>query len=194
MIKDENQRIVGFQGRRKDDSLVEVPKMYNLKGFDKSKVIYNFNNSKDSDAIILFEGPGDCCKAVELCNGKTLFASLMGGELSSYQIKLLEEYNFKNKQIYICLDNDGPGKMYAKKIAKKLLKRGFNDIYLTHVLTKKDVGSLKDPYELALVIRKAAVKAYLKGEKLCYALSFKEMLKERKEALELIRKKGKTEE
>lgn len=147
MLYDDNNRLVGFQGRRKDDSVTEIngfniPKMYNLSGFDKSKMIYNLYNCKNCDSIVITEGPGDAVNLYELF-GEHMFVSLMGGEISPYQIYLLKKYFAKNTRITLFLDNDAPGKHYAKKIAKKLLKEGFTKIYISHVWSVKDTGALK---------------------------------------------------
>lgn len=152
MLYDDNGRLVGFQGRRKDDENVvigdfEIPKMYNLKGFDKSKVIYNLNNciKENNNSIVILEGPGDVARVYELF-GVHFAISLMGGELSPYQIYLLKKYYRSDTKITVMLDNDAPGRKYAKKVIKKLLLAGFTNIAYTHVFNVKDAGALKGEF------------------------------------------------
>lgn len=150
MLYDDNNRLVGFQGRRKNDDGknvigdFEIPKMYNLKGFDKSKIIYNLNNciKENNNSIVILEGPGDVSRIYELF-GVHFAISLMGGELSPYQIYLLKKYYRPDTKITVMLDNDTPGRKYAKKVIKKLLLAGFTNVRYTHVFNVKDAGALK---------------------------------------------------
>lgn len=149
MMYDDKDRLVGFQGRRKDDvnikeGEIEIPKMYNLKDFDKSKMIYNLNNclKESKDSLIIVEGPGDVSRIYELFNIHCC-VSLMGGELSPYQIYLLKKYYKPSTKITVMLDNDGPGRKYAKKVMKKLLLAGFTKVRFARLFTVKDAGALK---------------------------------------------------
>ena len=149
MMYDDKNRLVGFQGRRKDDiniteGEIEIPKMYNLRGFDKSKMIYNLNNciKNNANSLIILEGPGDVSRIYELFNTHCC-VSLMGGELSPYQIYLLKKYFKPDTKITVMLDNDAAGRKYAKKVMKKLLLAGFKNVNYAHVFTVKDAGALK---------------------------------------------------
>ncbi len=192
MIYNEKGELVGLQGRRKDDNNTAIPKMYNLKGFSKTDVIYGLDIFKKanptSDTIYLCEGQGDVVRAYELMQHPCMCA-LMGKSISKEQINIVKKYY---KTVVLCLDNDGPGHQGAKKCAKALLQAGLN-VKITHVLTKKDIGALTLKQELAGVLLNA-FSVYLSDGKVKLFDSSLNVLKTRrklKKAFEQKEKEGK---
>ncbi|UZQ30519.1 MAG: DNA primase [Spiroplasma phoeniceum] len=116
-ICNEFGNIVGFSGRDlQEDTNIKYLNTPETPIFEKSKVLYNFNNINDSTDIYLVEGYMDVIALSKL--GKPAVA-LMGTNLSAHN-ELLIVKKFAN--IYIFLDNDEPGKQAAEKIKYQLSK------------------------------------------------------------------------
>ena len=90
-------QLVGWQGR--DITGEQAPKYYITKGMPKKKIIYNYENIKDAESIILVEGIIDLIKCLDH-NPTCLF----GKTISDEQINILLS-NFSNlKEIIIAID------------------------------------------------------------------------------------------
>jgi len=91
-------RLVGYQGR--DIAGLSVMKYYLSEGFKKSKIIYNYDNVKDAESIVITEGIVDLFKCI---NNNPI--CLFGKTLSKEQLILL--HKMKNlKRIIVALDPD----------------------------------------------------------------------------------------
>ncbi|WP_022935496.1 DNA primase [Mesomycoplasma moatsii] len=137
-IFDENNNIVAFSGRKISNETSNEPKYLNSKEsliFKKSSTIYNYNNAKNFEQLIIVEGFMDVIAFSKI--GKENAIALMGVSLSKENISRLK----KHKEILIFLDNDEAGKKATLKIIKYLILNGINGFVL-----KNDEA--KDPDEI----------------------------------------------
>ena len=136
-IFDEDNNVIGFSGRKivdNDDS----PKYLNSKEshiFKKSNVIYNYNNAKKYDQIIIVEGFMDVIAFSKI--GKDNAIALMGVALSQDNLNKIK----KHQEILIFLDSDKAGIMSTLKIVKIFIEKNINAFVLKNEY-------LKDPDEI----------------------------------------------
>lgn len=112
-------------------------KVLNSDNFPKSEFVWNLNNVKDSDDIIITEGITSAVKC-----GLSRSVATLGKAVSDSQLLKIAESGAKNA--YVCLDPDA--KKEAKELQKKLFPF-FNEvkvIYLPEIFIKdgvyKDAG------------------------------------------------------
>ncbi len=130
-IFDEDNNIVALSGRKINDNNDSLPKYLNSKEsliFKKSSIIYNYNNAKKFDSIIIVEGFMDVISLVKL--GYENAIALMGLNISSGIIQKLKNH----KEILLCLDNDQAGQNATMKLINIFL---INDIKL-HIIVNKE--------------------------------------------------------
>lgn len=117
-ICDDEGNIVAFSGRRIDDN-EDSPKYLNSKEslvFKKSTILYNYNNARRFENIIIVEGFMDVIAFSKI--GYDNAIALMGTALSKDHINKLK----KHKEILIFLDNDSAGQLATMKIIKVLIE------------------------------------------------------------------------
>ena len=117
-ICDDEGNIVAFSGRRIDDN-EDTPKYLNSKEslvFKKSSILYNYNNARRFENIIIVEGFMDVIAFSKI--GYDNAIALMGTALSKDHINKLK----KHKEILIFLDNDSAGQLATMKIIKVLIE------------------------------------------------------------------------
>lgn len=137
-IFDEENNIVAFSGRLISNSLDNKTKYLNSKEsliFKKSNIIYNYNNAKTHESIIIVEGFMDVISMAKI--GFINCVALMGLNLSEHIINKFK----KHKEILIFLDNDEAGQKATLKIIWHFL---INDINSYVILN----NYLKDPDEI----------------------------------------------
>lgn len=135
---DENNRLVGFQGRLKnDDELTErqkkfvheheISKCLNPAEFEREKFIYNLNIAKDfKDFVVIHEGPADVIAAF---NHGINAISFLGKSMSECQFEMLKTHYEKSVPVFVALDNDEGGRKGAKAISTTL-KSYFEKVYV----------------------------------------------------------------
>ena len=77
-----------------------------------------------AESLYVFEGPADCMSHASICKiGNTNWNGhrLSLGGVSSLALKAFLENNPEIKKVYLCLDNDIPGKEATARICKELL-------------------------------------------------------------------------
>ena len=117
-ICDDEGNIVAFSGRRINDN-EDSPKYLNSKEslvFKKSTILYNYNNARRFENIIIVEGFMDVIAFSKI--GYDNAIALMGTALSKDHINKLK----KHKEILIFLDNDSTGQLATMKIIKVLIE------------------------------------------------------------------------
>lgn len=117
-IYDDEGNVVAFSGRRINDN-EDSPKYLNSKEslvFKKSTILYNYNNARKFENIIIVEGFMDVIAFSKI--GYDNAIALMGTALSKYHINKLK----KHKEILIFLDNDSAGQLATMKIIKVLIE------------------------------------------------------------------------
>ena len=117
-ICDDEGNIVAFSGRRIDDN-EDTPKYLNSKEsliFKKSSILYNYNNARRFENIIIVEGFMDVIAFSKI--GYDNAIALMGTALSKDHVNKLK----KHKEILIFLDNDSAGQLATMKIIKVLIE------------------------------------------------------------------------
>ena len=131
-IFDEENNVVAFSGRKVLEN-IEAPKYINSKEsliFKKSSIIYNYNNAKKYEDLIIVEGFMDVISFSKI--GFNNVVALMGTSLSSEIIKKLKNH----KEILIFLDNDQAGIKATLSIVKEFLKNGINAFILENKYSK----------------------------------------------------------
>jgi DNA primase len=128
-VFDVNNICVGFVGRS-----VEGKVFKNSTGLPKKHILFNLNNSKRKDLVVV-ESSFDAIRLWQL--GINSVATL-GATISRNQIKLLSNYA---NSITICPDNDDAGKRLEDKIKDNIDNRVVNVVRLPG---GKDVGDHSD--------------------------------------------------
>lgn len=112
-------------------------KWINSSGFQSGNHLYNMWNAapvvRDTQKIILVEGPGDVWKMHEA--GFKNVVGLFGCRLTENQFELIESLGAMD--VYLALDNDEAGQKAKEKIGKRLA-----GLYNVHEVSfsKKDIG------------------------------------------------------
>lgn len=130
-IFDEWNNIVAFSGRVLQDS--DSPKYLHSKEsavFKKSELIYNYNNAKNYETIIIVEGFMDVIAFNKI--GQDNAVALMGTSLSSNIIFKLK----KHKEILIFLDSDSAGQKATMKIIDIFIKNKISSYVLINDFNK----------------------------------------------------------
>lgn len=138
-MRNKNNEIIGFIGRVINDNLPKYLNYPETELFSKSLHLFNENNLKLNQPIILVEG---CIDAISLMQkGFNNSLALMGTSLSLSQILMM--FNITNT-IYLMLDNDKAGQKATEKNIESFLK------YLQpgKMIFVTDINPYKDPDEL----------------------------------------------
>lgn len=128
-----NGILVGWQGR--DITGKADLKIRSTKGFQKSKFIINYDDTKDKKIGILCEGPFDVMHAAAVSDRIGAFG-IMGKEISESQLELL--LKTKLQTIYIGLDPDFPQNVIK---AAQQLQPYFN-VKILPIPKEKDLGEM----------------------------------------------------
>lgn len=137
-IIDEENNIVAFSGRKIDDHDDKLPKYLNSKEslvFKKSSIIYNYNNARKFDSIIIVEGFMDVISLAKV--GYENAVALMGLYISKNIIDKLKNH----KEILLCLDNDQAGINATMKLINIFLINNIN-AYVINNEEAKDVDEI----------------------------------------------------
>lgn len=155
-IFDKNGQVVGFSAR-KMTSGDDAPKYVNspeTKIFTKGKILYNFNNAKQTvkhdGYIYLVEGFMDVFALDSI--GVTSCVALMSTKLTTQHIDELRKLNV---EVRVCLDGDKPGQEAMMKIISQL-----NEAHL-HARYVSKANELRDPDEILKQDGPEALKAYV---------------------------------
>jgi DNA primase len=100
-VRDEHYQLVGFIGRTTVD---DSPKYLYTKGFKRGKILFNLNNAKHHNKVIVVEGSLDVLKLHQ--SGFPNTVSTLGAQVTEPQIELLKEFD----EIVIFPDGDSAGK------------------------------------------------------------------------------------
>lgn len=130
-IFDEENNIVGLSGRKisNDDS----PKYINSKEsviFKKSSIIYNYQNAKNHDDLIIVEGFMDVIAFGKI--GYDNAIALMGTAITNAHIQKLKRHH----EILVFLDNDQAGINSTLKTIKLFLKYNINGFVIKNEFHK----------------------------------------------------------
>jgi DNA primase len=128
-VFDVNNVCVGFVGRSIEGKIFK-----NSTGLPKRHVLFNLNNSKRKDLVVV-ESSFDAIRLWQL--GINSVATL-GATISRDQIKLLSSYS---NSITVCPDNDDAGKRLEDKIKENIDNKVVNVVRL---IGGKDVGDHSD--------------------------------------------------
>ena len=155
-IFDKSGQVVGFSAR-KMTSGDDAPKYVNspeTKIFTKGKILYNFNNAKQTvkhdGYIYLVEGFMDVFALDSI--GVTSCVALMSTKLTAQHIDELRKLNV---EVRVCLDGDKPGQEAMMKIISQL-----NEAHL-HARYVSKANELRDPDEILKQDGPEALKAYV---------------------------------
>ncbi|MBR0194493.1 MAG: DNA primase [Bacilli bacterium] len=155
-IFDKSGQVVGFSAR-KMTSGDDAPKYVNspeTKIFTKGKILYNFNNAKQTvkhdGYIYLVEGFMDVFALDSI--GVTSCVALMSTKLTTQHIDELRKLNV---EVRVCLDGDKPGQEAMMKIISQL-----NEAHL-HARYVSKANELRDPDEILKQDGPEALKAYV---------------------------------
>lgn len=132
-IIDEDNNVVAFSGRKIDDQDDKLPKYLNSKEslvFKKSSIIYNYNNARKFDSIIIVEGFMDVISLAKI--GYDNAVALMGLYISKNLVDKLKNH----KEILLCLDNDQAGLNATMKLISMFLKNNINAYVIVNEETK----------------------------------------------------------
>ncbi len=155
-IFDKSGQVVGFSAR-KMTSGDDAPKYVNspeTKIFTKGKILYNFNNAKQTvkhdGYIYLVEGFMDVFALDSI--GVTSCVALMSTKLTTQHIDELRKLNV---EVRVCLDGDKPGQEAMMKIISQL-----NEAHL-HARYVSKANELRDPDEILKQDGPEALKVYV---------------------------------
>jgi len=155
-IFDKTGQVVGFSAR-KMTSGDDAPKYVNspeTRIFNKRKVLYNFNNAKQTvkhdGYIYLVEGFMDVFALDSI--GITSCVALMSTKLTNDHIDELRKLNV---EVRVCLDGDRPGQEAMMQIISQLNEARIHARYVSKA------GELRDPDEILKQDGPEALKAYV---------------------------------
>jgi DNA primase len=127
-VRDQHYKVVGLIGRT---VVNEDPKYLYNKGFKRADVLFNINNAKRFDSVIVAEGSLDCMKTHQA--GFPNIVATLGARVSANQIAMMKKYF---DEIIVFSDNDEAGESMArdiissclgKRIFKANMQYGFKD-------------------------------------------------------------------
>lgn len=107
--RDEHYQLVGFIGRRINTEI--KPKYRYSKGFPRKDILFNLNNAKHYDSVIIVEGSLDAMKIHQA--GFPNVVATLGANVTNEHVSLLNSYF---NEIIIFHDNDEPGEAMRRRI------------------------------------------------------------------------------
>lgn len=120
-------RMMGFAWDAEKGKFVKPPKYMTMPGMDKREILWNFDNARQSDTVVVTEGVYDAARV-----GRCAVATL-GKAVSDQQVGLLQQYW---KHVVLLLDPDA-----AKETAALTLKFGPTvDVIPVTLVGYKDAG------------------------------------------------------
>lgn len=149
-ITDRNSNVIGFSCRKFRESDTSVAKYINTsstKLFNKSTILYNFDNAINEankvKYVYLLEGFMDviaCYRA-----GVKSAVAIMGTALTQENIQQLR---YLKAEIRVCLDLDSPGQLNMYKIGKQLEESGLSYKFVNNDVdfTEKDADEILSKY------------------------------------------------
>ena len=147
-IYDANNNLVAFSGRDlSGQSEVKYLHTKSTEVFNKSKILYNFNNvvkSTNLDHLIICEGFMDCIAYNRA--GYANCVATMGTALTKEQIKLIKKIK-SIKLVILSFDNDNAGLKANLSNAKLLMDEGF-DVNIVNYsgMKEKDIDEIYQVY------------------------------------------------
>jgi DNA primase len=135
-VRDEFGQFVGFTGRA---TKPEQTKKYWDKGLPKKFILFNLDNAKKYDEVIVVEGPLDAMKVYQ-AGFPNVIAILGGGFTKQQSQKLLRHF----QSVIIFTDNDEAGRAFAKKIERVMRSAGKRIFYVKYPERIKDPGEMGD--------------------------------------------------
>jgi len=118
-IIDRNSEVVAFGGRVIDESLPKYINSPETPVFEKRRVLYNFNNARDSikhDGVVVVEGYMD---VVSLANaGFSRAVAVLGTNFSEDHVKLIRRFTNSIKLVF---DGDAAGRKAIFKAVEQFL-------------------------------------------------------------------------
>ena len=126
-LTDDQCRMLGLPWDPVKEKFERPPKYMTMPGMDKREVLWNFDNARKSDTVVVCEGVYDAARV-----GKCAVATL-GKSVSDQQVSLLQQYW---NHVVILLDPD------AEKDAVRLKTRfgATTDVVLVRLKGYKDAG------------------------------------------------------
>jgi DNA primase len=134
--RDENYRLLGFIGRAIRDE--QRPKYLYTKGFGRAHTLWNLNNAKHYNEVIVVEGSLDAIKVHQA--GFPNVVSTLGAAITDHHIDLLHRHFYK---IIVFSDNDEAGKAARDGIIDRVPDR---DLWVVEYpdTDMKDPGDLSE--------------------------------------------------
>jgi DNA primase len=133
--RDENYKLLGFIGRATKDE--QKPKYLYTKGFGRAHTLWNLNNAKHYNEVIVVEGSLDAIKVHQA--GFPNVVSTLGAAVTDHHIDLLHRHFYK---IIVFSDNDDAGKAARDGIIDRVPDR---DLWIVEYPD----GGFKDPGDLS---------------------------------------------
>lgn len=96
-LTDDRCAMLGFAWSDKKQKYLRPPKYFTMPGMNKGEILWNYDNARKSDTVVVTEGVYDAARA-----GKCGVACL-GKDVSDYQINLLQQYW---RHVILLLDPD----------------------------------------------------------------------------------------
>lgn len=130
-----NSKMVGWQGRyigELDWKTVRTQKYFNMRGMSKKDMLYNFDNAKNKDLVVVTEGVADVWR-VGPCA-----VALLGSDMSGQQKDLIR-HTWQDKPVVIFLDSDAQSKA-VQMVAS--LRPYFDNLVFNLNPNGKDPGSM----------------------------------------------------
>lgn len=156
-VRDENGDLVGFTGR----AVHEWQKAkYWDKGLPKRYILFNLNNAKVYDTVVVVEGPLDVLKVYQA--GFPGVVATLGGSFTDEQAKKLTKF-FRHAIIFT--DADEAGRGLASKIEEVARRSRLRVTYARYPDQLKDPGALtEDEISKAITNRQTLLEHILKGD------------------------------
>src|SRR4030042_1171931 len=134
--RDENYKLLGFIGRATKDD--QKPKYLYTKGFGRAHTLWNLNNAKHYNEVIVVEGSLDAIKVHQA--GFPNVVSTLGAAVTDYHVDLIHTSFYK---IIIISDDDDAGKAARDGIIDRVPDR---DLWVVEYPERdaKDPGDLSE--------------------------------------------------
>lgn len=127
---------VGYVGR-----CIDEKKFKNSWNLPTSKTLYNYNNARKTsdDSVVIVESSFDAMRVWQ-ATGRPVVATLGGTFSDKHLQQLYRAFNC----VILGVDNDGPGKKFANRIATKCLSVGLSVKQARYSETELYPGNAKD--------------------------------------------------
>lgn len=156
-VRDENDDLVGFTGRA--TQTWQTSKYFD-KGLPKKYLLFNLNNAKVYDSVVVVEGPLDALKVYQA--GFANVVATLGGSFSDEKAKKLTRFF---REAIIFTDADEAGRALAKKVEEVARRSRIRVTYALYPESTNDPGDLTEQEITHAIQNRTTILEYILKEK-----------------------------